>query len=158
MKKALVLAVVTTCAVTPTITSVSPAHAAVSPTPSAATPSSTRHTGHAAIGAETNVIDHVVVEQTDQGLRAHVHLRREGFRPSMRLHPQISGDKVYQEYERKSPSSVHGRKFRDQLVCHLATVGYWKNPWNLEAWRPDVGYARTVLAACNPGDEMTVTP
>ena len=76
MKKALVLAVVTTCAVTPTITSVSPAHAAVSPTPSAATPSSTRHTGHAAIGAETNVIDHVVVEQTDQGLRAHVHLRR----------------------------------------------------------------------------------
>ena len=63
MKKALVLAIVTTCAVTPTITSVSPAHAAVSPTPSAATPSSTRHTGHAAIGAETNVIDHVVVEQ-----------------------------------------------------------------------------------------------
>ena len=94
MKKTLLLAVVTTCAVTPTITSVSPAHAAVSPTPSAATPSSTRHTGHAAIGAETNVIDHVVVEQTDQGLRAHVHLRREGFRPSMRLHPQISGDKV----------------------------------------------------------------
>ena len=61
MKKTLLLAVVTTCAVTPTITSVSPAHAAVSPTPSAATPSSTRHTGHAAIGAETVSYTHLTL-------------------------------------------------------------------------------------------------
>lgn len=37
----------------------------------------------------------------------------------------------------------------DQYKCH---VNFAKNkvPWNLEPWRPDVGYVATVAARCNP--------
>jgi Protein of unknown function (DUF2599) len=37
----------------------------------------------------------------------------------------------------------------NQLACHaeFATRKPW---WDLETWRPDVGLAATVLAACNP--------
>jgi hypothetical protein len=36
-----------------------------------------------------------------------------------------------------------------QLHCH-AVFARHKPRWNLEAWRPDVGYVRTVAALCNP--------
>jgi hypothetical protein len=36
-----------------------------------------------------------------------------------------------------------------QFRCHAAFALH-KPRWNLEAWRPDVGYTRTVLAECNP--------
>jgi Protein of unknown function (DUF2599) len=37
----------------------------------------------------------------------------------------------------------------NQLRCH--TVFARRKPtWNLETWRPDVGYLKTVLAQCNP--------
>jgi hypothetical protein len=38
---------------------------------------------------------------------------------------------------------------RNQLRCHAAFAPH-KPAWNLEAWRPDVGYGSTVLHACNP--------
>jgi hypothetical protein len=38
---------------------------------------------------------------------------------------------------------------RNQLKCHAVFVPD-KQHWNLEAWRPDVGYAQTVAAFCNP--------
>lgn len=41
---------------------------------------------------------------------------------------------------------------RDQYICHqpipLAAV---KPTWNLDEWRPNVSYVRTVSARCNPG-------
>lgn len=37
----------------------------------------------------------------------------------------------------------------NQLHCH-AVFARRKPRWNLEAWRPDVGYLRTVAALCNP--------
>lgn len=37
----------------------------------------------------------------------------------------------------------------DQYWCH-ANFAKNKNNWNLEPWRPDVGYWETVLAGCNP--------
>src|SRR5699024_709542 len=27
---------------------------------------------------------------------------------------------------------------------------HFKKPWNLDSWRPDVGYAKTVAKLCNP--------
>lgn len=58
-------------------------------------------------------------------------------------------DAVYDEYKLWVNSSYQGRKYRDQLVCHV--VNAWtKQPWNLDSWRPDVGYAATVAAGCNP--------
>ena len=43
---------------------------------------------------------------------------------------------------------------RDQFLCHwqwarLVTPN--KPSWNLEPWRPEVGYSATVEATCNPG-------
>lgn len=38
----------------------------------------------------------------------------------------------------------------DQYACHYGTIGSAKNPWNLEPSRPDVSYAATVAAFCNP--------
>ncbi|MBK8755937.1 MAG: DUF2599 domain-containing protein [Actinomycetales bacterium] len=38
----------------------------------------------------------------------------------------------------------------DQLVCHVEFAST-KGAWYLEPARPDVGYAATVAAACNPG-------
>ncbi len=40
----------------------------------------------------------------------------------------------------------HG--MRHQLICHLA-IARDKPQWNLEPWRPDVGYAKTLEAGCN---------
>lgn len=37
----------------------------------------------------------------------------------------------------------------NQLRCHAVFAGL-KPRWNLETWRPDVGYAATVAALCNP--------
>ena len=38
---------------------------------------------------------------------------------------------------------------KDQFHCHNDFASA-KRPWNLEPWRPDVGYALTVAAGCNP--------
>lgn len=42
-----------------------------------------------------------------------------------------------------------GPGLRDQLDCHVVGAPT-KASWNLEPWRPDVGPALTMLAACNP--------
>jgi len=43
---------------------------------------------------------------------------------------------------------------RDQCICHVQIVSVRssrKPTWNLDEWRPNVGYAQTVNSACNPG-------
>ncbi|MEV4124075.1 DUF2599 domain-containing protein [Nocardia sp. NPDC049707] len=43
---------------------------------------------------------------------------------------------------------------RDQFICHWAWARMMqpdKESWNLEPWRPAVGYQATVQASCNPG-------
>jgi len=61
--------------------------------------------------------------------------------------PRSTGVQAYNDIV---PSAYEGRKYHDQLVCHWANAGYWKTPWNLDSWRPDVGYDATVAAGCNP--------
>lgn len=42
----------------------------------------------------------------------------------------------------------------DQFLCHwnfARAVDPTKTSWDLEPWRPTVGYAATVAALCNPG-------
>lgn len=46
-------------------------------------------------------------------------------------------------------TSTANGTMRDQFECHYKFATS-KKPWNLEPWRTYVGYARTVLAACNP--------
>lgn len=43
---------------------------------------------------------------------------------------------------------------RDQFICHQQIVALrdpFKATWNLDTWRPDVGYLETVNTRCNPG-------
>jgi hypothetical protein len=43
---------------------------------------------------------------------------------------------------------------RDQYICHQQIVAVRdpnKPTWNIDEWRPDVGYPETVNASCNPG-------
>ncbi|KAA0979164.1 DUF2599 domain-containing protein [Pseudomonas sp. ANT_J28] len=42
--------------------------------------------------------------------------------------------------------NTHG--MRHQLICHLA-IARDKPQWNLEPWRPDVRYEKTLAASCN---------
>ncbi|WP_375544643.1 MULTISPECIES: DUF2599 domain-containing protein [Brevibacterium] len=68
---------------------------------------------------------------------------------------------------RAAPSAVHAstgwneavRKgvkkptagLKQQYVCHpMSKIARVKSTWNIEAWRPTVGLARTVAALCNP--------
>jgi hypothetical protein len=53
-------------------------------------------------------------------------------------------------YDALVPAAYRGNKYHDQLVCHWVNAGYVKVPWNLDSWRPDVGYPATVAALCNP--------
>ena len=55
-----------------------------------------------------------------------------------------------QAYDDIVPSTYEARKYHDQLVCHWMNAGNQKTPWNLDSWRPDVGYDATVAAKCNP--------
>lgn len=55
-----------------------------------------------------------------------------------------------QAYNNIVPSTYESQKYHDQLVCHWVAAGYFKTPWNLDSWRPNVGYPATVAAGCNP--------
>ncbi len=48
-----------------------------------------------------------------------------------------------------SPYWKNTRGMINQLTCHLA-IAREKDKWNLEPFRPYVGYAATVAAGCNP--------
>ena len=59
------------------------------------------------------------------------------------------GDAFYEEYKLWVSTTYQGQKYRDQLVCHVVNAR-GKTPWNIDSWRPNVGYAATVAALCNP--------
>jgi hypothetical protein len=56
------------------------------------------------------------------------------------------------EVVKKAPSANHDN-MRDQFFCHwdvVRLVAPNKASWNLDNWRPNVGYWATVRANCNP--------
>lgn len=85
----------------------------------------------------------------------------EGYR--LRVRPSIAGrNHAWQAVgqalsqalgaARPTPVRLSGAvrsSLREQLRCH-AVFAPRKPTWDLEAWRPDVGYAATVRARCNP--------
>lgn len=62
----------------------------------------------------------------------------------------LPGNALFADYKKLVSSKYHGRKYRDQLVCHQNNAMHFKKPWNLDSWRPDVGYTKTVAKLCNP--------
>lgn len=64
-----------------------------------------------------------------------------------------AGERAWQEVLTQSPDA-DTPGMRDQFLCHwewARVVAPNKPSWNLEPWRPAVGYEATVNALCNPG-------
>jgi hypothetical protein len=85
----------------------------------------------------------------------------EGYR--LQVHPTVFGRTVGDRHSARAlqqsirlalptPIGLSGsvtESLRNQLRCHAAFAPD-KPVWDLETWRPDVGYLSTVLHACNP--------
>jgi hypothetical protein len=57
---------------------------------------------------------------------------------------------LYSKYKDKGRgihTNINGMK--DQFRCHVG-FAFNKPTWDLDEWRPDVGYVKTVAARCNP--------
>lgn len=52
--------------------------------------------------------------------------------------------------EAKTKGVPATNKMQDQLYCHIDGFAFFKSSWNLDTWRPDVSYAATLAAGCNP--------
>jgi hypothetical protein len=65
-------------------------------------------------------------------------------------------NELYSKYKNKGRGIKKNKTgMRDQYICHQQFVAVrhpHKATWNLDEWRPDVGYAKTVAARCNPGE------
>ncbi|MGX1808378.1 DUF2599 domain-containing protein [Nocardia sp. NPDC055321] len=64
-----------------------------------------------------------------------------------------AGERAWQEVLTLSPDA-DTPGMRDQFICHwewARAVAPNKTSWNLEPWRPAVGYQETVNTLCNPG-------
>lgn len=96
------------------------------------------------------LIRKAVWSHPSEGYRLHVTPSAAGRRqaaqePQRALRQALARSRPY-------PVPVRGQvlgSLLNQLKCH-AEFAATKPRWNLEAWRPDVGYARTVAALCNP--------
>jgi hypothetical protein len=95
--------------------------------------------------AASNSYYSVVIDTTTNPLGTVVRVT-----PKTGFDPHASSATWYAKYQELVPATYEGQKYRDQLVCHIASAGTLKVPWNLDSWRPNVGYTATVLAACNP--------
>lgn len=68
--------------------------------------------------------------------------------------PGVYGwNELYSKYRyRGLNTNLNG--MRDQYICHRQIVALRapnKPTWNLDEWRPDVGYWQTLNTSCNPG-------
>lgn len=58
-------------------------------------------------------------------------------------------DELYSKYKDHGlTKNLNG--MRDQFICHQQ-IAFWKSTYNLDEWRPDVGYLATLADLCNPG-------
>lgn len=85
-----------------------------------------------------------------EGYRLHVTPTKAG-----RAHARNHASKALQQAIQSAgtvpftmTTSIHD-SLLNQLKCH-AVYAPSKPHWNLEAWRPNVGYTATVEAFCNP--------
>ncbi|MBF6089693.1 DUF2599 domain-containing protein [Nocardia cyriacigeorgica] len=95
------------------------------------------------------LIDNVVWTENIDGPRLLVHPTPAGRRTTF----PGSEERAWQEVLAQSPEAG-SPGMRDQFICHwdwARIVAPDKPSWNLEPWRPDVGYLATVEARCNPG-------
>ncbi|MEV6390245.1 DUF2599 domain-containing protein [Nocardia xishanensis] len=95
------------------------------------------------------LVDHVEWTENVDGARLLVFPSEAGRRTT---YPG-SDERAWQEVLTQSPDA-DAPGMRDQFLCHwdwARLVQPNKPSWNLEPWRPAVGYPATVQASCNPG-------
>ncbi|MEV0296884.1 DUF2599 domain-containing protein [Nocardia sp. NPDC050710] len=99
--------------------------------------------------ADVPLIDHVEWTEAVDGTRLLVYPSTAGRRTTF----PGSDERAWQEVLAQSPDA-QTPGMRDQFICHwewARLVQPNKPSWNLEPWRPAVGYQATVAASCNPG-------
>ncbi|MFF0494285.1 DUF2599 domain-containing protein [Nocardia sp. NPDC004068] len=124
----------------PTIT-VAPAPTS-SPTPAAALPTVDMY-------ADVPLIDHTEWIDDADGRRLYVYPTAAGRADTF----PAALDRAWGEVVAASPDADSPGMY-DQFRCHwewARLVKPNKPSWNLEPWRPAVGYEATVQALCNPG-------
>lgn len=61
-------------------------------------------------------------------------------------------DELYARYQAGLTTNLSG--MRDQYICHQQIVAVYapdRPTWNIDEWRPDVGWLETINSSCNPG-------
>ncbi|WP_245717191.1 DUF2599 domain-containing protein [Nocardia jejuensis] len=99
--------------------------------------------------AEQPLIDHTEWTDAIDGRRLLVYPTQPGRKDTF----PTAGERAWQEVLSSAPDA-DTPGMRDQFICHwewARVVAPDKPSWNLEPWRPDVGYQATVNALCNPG-------
>ncbi len=95
------------------------------------------------------LIDHVEWAETVDGSRLRVYPTTAGRQTTF----PGTDERAWREVLTESPDA-DTPGMRDQFICHwiwARLVEPNKTSWNLEPWRPAVGYQATVDARCNPG-------
>ena len=70
-------------------------------------------------------------------------------RPDNVTHRDGSWSTVYNKFYTDTAHWKNTAGLKDQYLCHYNYTQN-KSPWNIEPWRPNVGYNKTVAASCNP--------
>lgn len=99
--------------------------------------------------ADAALIDHVQWTDDPDGRRLHVYPTPAGRADQF----PTAENRAWGEVLAAAPDADSPGMF-DQFLCHwqyARVVAPNKPSWNLEPWRPAVGYQATVAAACNPG-------
>ncbi|MGL4340408.1 MAG: DUF2599 domain-containing protein [Rhodoglobus sp.] len=103
-----------------------------------------------------DLIDHAVWSLHDEGWTFEVTPTWWARSSAGGYLPGVYGwDELYTKYrDRGLNTNLNG--MRDQYICHQQVVAVRapdKPTWNLDEWRPDVGYWETINTSCNPGGE-----
>ncbi|MBF4996065.1 DUF2599 domain-containing protein [Nocardia sp. BSTN01] len=99
--------------------------------------------------AGSPLIDHTEWTDDPDGRRLHVYPTAAGRADQF----PAALDRAWSEVLADSPDAESPGMY-DQFECHWVwarMVAPNKPSWNLEPWRPAVGYQATVQAMCNPG-------
>jgi Protein of unknown function (DUF2599) len=95
------------------------------------------------------LIDHVRWTVISDGRRLQVFPTAAGRSDAS----PAGGEQAWTQVLAKAPTA-DTPGMHDQFLCHwnfARVIEPAKTSWNLEPWRPAVGYAATVSALCNPG-------
>lgn len=125
--------------------------------PAADPPSSSETTSATALSkspavdpfAGAALIDHVTWTTNSAGRQLRVYPTTAGRQDTF----PAARDRAWHEVVADAPTA-DTPGMRDQFYCHwdwARLVAPDKPSWDLEPWRPDVGYQATVAALCNPG-------